>query len=1269
MTPAIIMDPTNSTADTSNIPTMEMNGHDNANEKLEGSTNLSATTQNPDTYDELFPGLPGITVKTGEGNPLGSKWGSKPKMIIPPTVTQVFHIPMEERRGTGGFGADDSYKKLKTVMEKSGAKIEMSTGSKDQSLTFLITGKQETVLKARRDLLAQFQTKASSIITIPKEHHRFILGRGGSNLQDIETRTATQISIPKVNENSDKITVSGPKDGIETAIHELQLISDVQSKQAYEVLPVLKIYHPFINGPSGEYVKQMLSEYPDVRVNIPPLSVMKDELSVAGEKNGVLAVVEKIKEIAKVLEKKATTVSVEVKKSQHKYVIGPKGNAINEILKETGVFVEMPSSDSTSETITLRGPQEKLGLALTKVYEKANSVVSYAVTCPTWLHKYIIGRKGAGIQKLTGELQKVHVEFMDSGNSIKIEGPPDEADKARDILQNQSNELENKMSFAEISIDAKYHKHIIGKGGSNVNKIKQNREVTINIPDETHGSAIIRIEGNKQGVDEAKAELEEMVTKMKDEKEKDLIIENRFHKQLIGPKGENIQKIRDDFSSVQISFPDLGVKSDIVKLRGPKDDVDLCAKTMTKMYKDLLESNFQLKLPIFKQFHKFIIGKGGATIKLIRQETNAKVDLPASGSDSDIIILTGKKEDVLKAQKKIQQIQSEQADVVSCDLIIPAKIHNTIIGAGGKLIQSIMDDCGGVYIKFPDANSGSDKVNIRGPKDDVDKAKKLLVDLSNEKQLTSLTAEVRAKPEHHKFLIGRQGANIQSVRDKTGARIIFPNEKDKDRDVITILGTKEAVAQAKIELESRIKDLDNVIEETMTVDAKHHRYFVAKRGEILRNIGEEFGGVTVSFPRPGVTSDKVTLKGAKNCVDAARERINSLIEDLESQVTIECVIEQQHHRTIMGARGANIQKVCSDFNVQIKIPDRKSNKAQQNGTAEEPVEETNGHDNNDSDIIRISGKTENVENAAAALKALVPINIEVDVPFEFHRFIIGRGGENVRQLMNKHDVNIKVPSSDQQSSVVIVTGPKAHVESAEKDLLNKVEELEKEKAEKELKSFEIKIDIKPEYHPKIIGHKGGVISKFRTDFDVNIQLPKRDHPEQSTITITGYEDNAIKARDAMLKIVEEFESMTKEEVMIDHRVHSMIIGRKGTGIRKIQQDFNVEIKLPREGDPNPNMVIIMGNEEGVLDCKDHLLNIQEEFLQEVIDKELLTAYEKPPSRSADKSMAKNSHTDGFKVVKGAPWQGASDEASFPTLGGGSTASSVSSTPIAWGPKR
>ena len=79
--------------------------------------------------------------------------------------------------------------------------------------------------------------------------------------------------------------------------------------------------------------------------------------------------------------------------------------------------------------------------------------------------------------------------------------------------------------------------------------------------------------------------------------------------------------------------------------------------------------------------------------------------------------------------------------------------------------------------------------------------------MANEKAISSMSAEVRAKPEHHKFLIGRNGANVQSIRDKTGARIIFPGEKDQDRELIIILGTKEAVAAAKTELEARIKGL------------------------------------------------------------------------------------------------------------------------------------------------------------------------------------------------------------------------------------------------------------------------------------------------------------------------------------------------------------------------------------------------------------------------------------------------------------------------------
>merc|ERR550525_1276699 len=39
-------------------------------------------------------------------------------------------------------------------------------------------------------------------------------------------------------------------------------------------------------------------------------------------------------------------------------------------------------------------------------------------------------------------------------------------------------------------------------------------------------------------------------------------------------------------------------------------------------------------------------------------------------------------------------------------------------------------------------------------------------------------------------------------------------------------------------------------------------------------------------------------------------------------VTIDCEIEQQYHRTVMGAKGSKVQKITTDFNVQIKFPDK-----------------------------------------------------------------------------------------------------------------------------------------------------------------------------------------------------------------------------------------------------------------------------------------------------------------------------------------------------------
>jgi len=66
----------------------------------------------------------------------------------------------------------------------------------------------------------------------------------------------------------------------------------------------------------------------------------------------------------------------------------------------------------------------------------------------------------------------------------------------------------------------------------------------------------------------------------------------------------------------------------------------------------------------------------------------------------------------------------------------------------------------------------------------------------------------------------------------------------------------------------------------MSVDVRHHRHFVTRKADVVRQISEECGGVSIVFPRVGSKSDKVVLKGAKQCVDAARQRILDIVADL-----------------------------------------------------------------------------------------------------------------------------------------------------------------------------------------------------------------------------------------------------------------------------------------------------------------------------------------------------------------------------------------------------
>lgn len=155
--------------------------------------------------------------------------------------------------------------------------------------------------------------------------------------------------------------------------------------------------------------------------------------------------------------------------------------------------------------------------------------------------------------------------------------------------------------------------------------------------------------------------------------------------------------------------------------------------------------------------------------------------------------------------------------------------------------------------------------------------------------------------------------------------------------------------------------------------------------------------------------------------------------------------------------------------------------------------------------------------------------------------------------------------------------------------------------------------------------------KLSKKYEVRLDFSKREEPDR--IVIRGLRAQVEKCEAHLRKRVEEEESKQSQEILIDSRVHSRIIGGQGKTLAKIQEKFKVEIKFPSR---NSDVVIVKGtNADAIDDACEHLRNLEEEYLQDVIDRD---RYTHPSSKSSERgSDGANKESKGF-VVRGAPWE-------------------------------
>lgn len=90
-----------------------------------------------------------------------------------------------------------------------------------------------------------------------------------------------------------------------------------------------------------------------------------------------------------------------------------------------------------------------------------------------------------------------------------------------------------------------------------------------------------------------------------------------------------------------------------------------------------------------------ILGKGGAKINEIKDNTGAQIDVDKSYEADATITVRGNKQCIKEAQAMILEIASTVAEETIVDMTIENKFHRSLIGAGGQGLKDLIARCGG----------------------------------------------------------------------------------------------------------------------------------------------------------------------------------------------------------------------------------------------------------------------------------------------------------------------------------------------------------------------------------------------------------------------------------------------------------------------------------------------------------------------------------------------------------------------------------------------
>ncbi|KPI40059.1 Vigilin 1 [Cyphellophora attinorum] len=562
------------------------------------------------------------------------------------------------------------------------------------------------------------------------------------------------------------------------------------------------------------------------------------------------------------------TITVPFQAKHKSQLIGSKGKFVKSLREKYDVNIQV--GDEKSDEIQIIGPPKKAEACkaeVLKLHKAWADEVTYYIKIDPKFHGQLVGRNGENLRKIQARADDlVRIDFprqsrgqddasdvaSDAGSTrratppdqITIRGPKAKADAVRDELLSYKQYLEDNSHSASVSVAQDQVASLIGRGGSELNKMRTDTGAEIDVPKANGADRVtITIRGSKSAVAQAKEEISKRAKAFDSIVTRTIDVDRKHHGALIGGGGANIQAIvakagGTGQSAEHVRFPNKsGEQSSTLTVKGTQAVADAIVKQIHDFVSERENQVIEV-VDVPLRLHSNLIGPGGANRSEFEKKHGVQMNVPHRNDKKTGVKLTGAAEKVAAAKESLLGlVDSKKGETIT----VPRKYHHAVAQNGatfGELKQmGIRVDHGGAKTPAkPKAKTNGESttngalplITDQGSSETAepvwelvslnsDEEGDIIWELSstrNDADLARAKARIQAllesattprftgyltlaDPQLHRRIIGQRGEKIDGMRKVTGCDIQVPKRGGGGSESITITGGEEGVLQAK----------------------------------------------------------------------------------------------------------------------------------------------------------------------------------------------------------------------------------------------------------------------------------------------------------------------------------------------------------------------------------------------------------------------------------------------------------------------------------------